>query len=157
MVELKVPTLRDRVDDIPEFIDFFSRKFAEQYSRPFWTPNAETLRQFCDFSWPGNVRQLSHVIEQAYVLDCVPNLPNGLSDSRLDANLPFMDLGKLRATAVHQALAATRGHKGKAAKLLGVHANTLTRILAQMEEEGESASGVPKAAFKPADTRARRK
>lgn len=162
MVELKVPALRDRVEDIPEFIDFFSRKFAGQYSRPLWAPDAETLRQFCEFSWPGNVRQLSHIIEQAYVLDCVPSLPNGRSDSRSDANLPFMDLAKLRATAVRQALAATRGHKGKAARLLGVHANTLTRILAQMEEEGELlendvADSTSKVGFKPSDDRARRK
>lgn len=162
MVELKVPALRDRVEDIPEFIEYFSRKYAEQYDRPYWTPNAETLRQFCEFSWPGNVRQLSHVIEQAYVLDCEPSLPNGSSDTRSEANLPFMDLGKLRSTAVRQALAATRGHKGKAAKLLGVHANTLTRILSQMEEDGELTDGGfadanAKPGFKPADSRARRK
>ncbi len=162
MVELKVPALRDRTEDIPEFIGFFSRKYSAQYNRPLWTADAETLRQFCDFSWPGNVRQLSHVIEQAYVLDCEPSLPNGTSGSRSDRNLPFMDLGKLRATAVRQALSVTRGHKGKAARLLGVHANTLTRILAQMVEDSELAdsesdSDVPRVAFKPSDTRARRK
>lgn len=162
MVELKVPALRDRLDDIPEFIEFFSRKYSAQYNRPLWAPSADTLREFCDFSWPGNIRQLSHIIEQAYVLDCEPSLPNSASDARLDAALPFMDLGKLRSTAVRQALAATNGHKGKAAKLLGVHANTLTRILAQMEEEGETIevaqeSGRAKTAFRPADSRARRK
>ena len=161
MVELKVPALRDRVEDVAEFIDFFSRKYAAQYNRPLWTPDAEALRQFCEFNWPGNVRQLSHIIEQSYVLDCVPSLPDVASGSRSDLNLPFMDLGKLRATAVRQALSATRGHKGKAAKLLGVHANTLTRILAQMVEDGELADSdladAPKAAFKPADSRARRK
>jgi DNA-binding NtrC family response regulator len=136
MVELKVPALRDRAEDVPEFVDFFSRKYSQQYSRPLWQADSDTLRDFCEFSWPGNVRQLSHIIEQAYVLDCVPCLPNSKSASRSGVLLPFMDLGRLRATAVRQALATTRGHKGKAAKLLGVHANTLTRILAQMEEEG---------------------
>lgn len=161
MVELRVPALRDRVEDIPEFIEFFSQKFSAQYNRPHWKPNAETLREFCSFSWPGNIRQLSHIIEQAYVLDCEPSLPNSASDTRGDLNLPFMDLGKLRATAVRQALAATRGHKGKAAKLLGVHANTLTRILAQMVEDGELSAGAladpPGASFKPSDARSRRK
>ena len=64
-----------------------------------------------------------------------------------------MDLAKLRSTAVRQALQATRGHKGRAAKLLGVHANTLTRLLAQMEEEGDDISF----ASEPSDGRARRK
>jgi transposase len=77
-------------------------------------------------------------------------------------SLPFTDLAKLRSTAVRQALANTRGHKGKAAKLLGVHANTLTRILAQMEEEGESLGdalmgSASESSFKPADARSRRK
>jgi DNA-binding NtrC family response regulator len=51
--------------------------------------------------------------------------------------LPFTDLNRLRSVAVQQALQATHGHKGRAAGLLGVHANTLTRILAQMSRNGE--------------------
>ena len=72
MVELRVPPLRDRVEDIPELVEFFSGRFATRYQRPLWKPDAETLKRFCEFHWPGNVRQLSHVIEQSYVLDCVP-------------------------------------------------------------------------------------
>src|SRR5207253_1974921 len=69
MVELRVPPLRQRVDDIPELIEFFTGRFAKKYRRPLWRPDAETLRDFCEFDWPGNIRQLSHVIEQSYVLD----------------------------------------------------------------------------------------
>jgi DNA-binding NtrC family response regulator len=69
-------------------------------------------------------------------------LPHTEPQSSHDATLPFMDLNRLRNAAVHQALETTRGHKGRAAKLLGIHANTLTRMLAQMETEqpGSSAS-----------------
>jgi len=135
MVELRVPSLRDRVEDIPEFVDFFSRRFSERYKRPLWMPDAEMLKRFCEFPWPGNVRQLSHVIEQSYVLDCTPHLPHAEPAHNVDVTLPFMDLAKLRFAAIHQALETTRGHKGRAARLLGIHANTLTRMLAQMEEE----------------------
>ncbi len=136
MVELRVPPLRHRVEDIPEFIEFFSRRFAVRYSRPLWQPDAEMLKQFCEFSWPGNVRQLAHVIEQSYVLDCAPSLPHaGRPIAPVDVALPYMDLTRLRSAAIQQALATTRGHKGRAARLLGVHANTLTRMLAQMEAE----------------------
>jgi len=140
MVELRVPPLRDRVEDIPEFIEFFSRRFSERYGRPLWKPDAEMLKRFCEYPWPGNVRQLSHVIEQSYVLDCSPNLPHVEPPSHVDATLPFMDLSRLRLAAIQQALATTRGHKGRAARLLGVHANTLTRMLAQMEEEQAGSS-----------------
>jgi DNA-binding NtrC family response regulator len=130
MVELRVPALRERMDDIPEFIDFFSRKFSAKYQRPRWSPDTDALKAFCEFPWPGNIRQLSHVIEQSYVLDCAPSLPPAEMSTRKFAALPYFDLGKLRAEAVRQALAATRGHKGRAARLLGVHANTMTRLLA---------------------------
>ena len=161
MVELKVPALRNRLEDMPELISFFSQKYATQYNRPMWVPDAAVLREFCEYNWPGNIRQLSHILEQAYVLDCLPTLPNSMSESRSDVSLPFMDLAKLRATAVRQALSTTQGHKGKAAKLLGVHANTLTRILAQMEEDGELtdeglATATSSREFRQTDSRARR-
>ncbi|MBI3837727.1 MAG: sigma-54-dependent Fis family transcriptional regulator [Planctomycetia bacterium] len=143
MVELHVPALRDRVEDIPEFIEFFSGRFAAQYQRPLWMPDAEALKRFCEFHWPGNVRQLSHVIEQSYVLDCAPQLPHVEPNTlQVDASLPYMDLTRLRFAAIQQALQTTRGHKGRAARLLGVHANTLTRMLAQMEAD---AAGLPPA------------
>ena len=136
MVEFSVPPLRNRVDDIPHFVDFFSRKFSARYQRPLWKPSGDTLREFCDYRWPGNIRQLANVIEQAYVLDCEPRLPERLNiRPGTDTALPFMDLGQLRRTAVRQALRATRGHKGRAARLLGVHPNTMTRLLAQIRDE----------------------
>lgn len=132
MVELRVPALRDRMEDIPEFVQFFSERFAKRYQRDTWRPDAETLREFCDYRWPGNIRQLSHIIEQSYVLDCAPMLPHQEATGSSSDRLPYFDLMKLRTAAVQQALKATDGHKGRAAKLLGVHANTLTRILAEM-------------------------
>ena len=133
MVELNVPALRERPEDIPSFIGFFASRFADRYDRDPWSPTAEVLREFCEYPWPGNIRQLSHVIEQSYVLDCAPSLPKGRKSKGGVNSLPFFDLGRLRDTAVRQALLATQGHKGRAAKLLGVHANTLTRMLANLD------------------------
>jgi DNA-binding NtrC family response regulator len=140
MVEFRVPPLRQRVDDIPLFIEYFSRRFAARYQRPLWRPTSDTIREFCEYHWPGNIRQLGNIIEQAYVLDCEPRLPDRPDARRLsDAALPCMDLGELRRAAVRQALRATRGHKGRAARLLGVHANTMTRLLAQLRRDEEAA------------------
>jgi DNA-binding NtrC family response regulator len=132
MVELKVPPLRERIEDIPLFVRFFSERYAQRYNRRYWEPSPEELKEFCEYAWPGNIRQLSHIIEQSYVLDCAPALPRR-DRSATDAHrLPFFDLAKLRQVAVRQALKATDGHKGRAARLLGVHANTLTRMLAEL-------------------------
>lgn len=142
MVEFHVPPLRNRIDDIPHFIEHFSRKFAARYQRAIWKPNSDTLRQFCEYHWPGNIRQLANVIEQAYVLDCEPQLPDRRTNVRIAEALPFTDLSRLRRVAVRQALRATQGHKGRAAKLLGIHPNTMTRLLAQLrlEEKADSSS-----------------
>ncbi len=129
MVELRVPPLRDRVEDVPGFLEFFSERFARMYGQPRWQPDAETLARFCAYHWPGNIRQLSHVIEQSYVLACAPSLPDDDARPRRATSLPHLNLVKLREEAIRQALRATRGHKGRAARLLGVHANTLTRML----------------------------
>ena len=135
MVEFNVPPLRNRADDIPTFIEFFSDKFAARYERPVWRPNAATLKQFCEYQWPGNIRQLSHVIEQSYVLDCAPIVPK-VDARRSEAfTLPYTDLARLRSAAVRQALRTTQGHKSRAARLLGVHPNTMTRLLAQLEAD----------------------
>ncbi len=140
MVELEIPALRERPEDIPEFLHHFSSKFAELYDLPAWQPDAEELRAFCEFAWPGNIRQLSQVVEQSYVLNCRPMLPSRRKkETDMTASLPFFDLARLRHSAVRQALRATQGHKGRAAKLLGVHANTLTRILAELKTVDEAA------------------
>ncbi len=135
LVELRMPPLRERVEDIPMFVDYFSKKFASLYKQPVWQPEPEMLRRFCEYQWPGNVRQLGFVIEQSYVLQCEPVLPGRRGGDAKTANLPFTDLGKLRKAAVEQALRTTNGHKGRAAELLGVHPNTLTRILAQLGDD----------------------
>jgi len=132
MVELKAPPLRSRVEDIPEFIDFFSSRFAAKYDAEVWRPSAEELHRFCTYDWPGNIRQLSHVIEQSYVLNCPPTLPSHSVAAEDRANLPFLDLELLRRAAVKQALRTTKGHKGHAARLLGVHVNTMSRLASRL-------------------------
>ncbi|MEX0671386.1 MAG: sigma-54 dependent transcriptional regulator [Pirellulales bacterium] len=143
MIELRVPPLRERSEDIPTYIEFFSNRFAERYRLPVWTPSPEALVEFCTFGWPGNVRQLEHVIEQAYVLQTEPKVPVKSGNRSADAasgRLPYLDLVKLREQAIHEALQLTRGHKAQAAKLLGVHANTMTRLLKEIDG-GTSAEG----------------
>lgn len=134
MVEFVIPPLRDRREDIPEFVNFFSARFAKKYNRTPHAIDGDLLQAFCEYSWPGNIRQLSHVLEQSYVLECPPALPADRRQTR-SLGLPYLDLGKLRREAIRQALVTTRGHKGRAARLLGVHANTLTRMLAELGDD----------------------
>jgi DNA-binding NtrC family response regulator len=56
--------------------------------------------------------------------------------------LPYVNLDQLRTAAVRQALRMTRGHKGRAARLLGIHANTLTRLLEKLDLATADHNGV---------------
>jgi DNA-binding NtrC family response regulator len=145
-IELAVPPLRDRATDIPLFVDHFRLFFARKFGVATWQPDAPTLARFLRYRWPGNVRQLSQVIERVYALGSPPDLPadadSPVSESprpsasdtetlrpAVDQALPVVNLDELRRLAVRQALTMTDGHKGKAAQLLGVHLNTMTRLV----------------------------
>lgn len=138
-VQLHVPPLRERPDDIAPFVAHFSRRLAARLGRDPWQPDADTLDRFRRHGWPGNVRELAQAVERAYVLGhglAVSGEPAvavaagaGAAPTR-DPVLPVLDLGTLRRIAVGQALAATDGHKGAAARLLGVSRNTMTRLVA---------------------------
>ena len=140
-IELEVPPLRERVADIPRFVDHFRRFFAAKFGVAPWQPDAATLARFMRYRWPGNVRQLAQVIERVYALDAPPMLPahddsltmeqasTAALPSGIDIALPVVNLEELKKIAVRQALAMTDGHKGKAAQLLGVHLNTMTRLV----------------------------
>ncbi len=152
-IELVVPPLRDRTADIPLFINHFRHHFAEKFAVEPWEPDAVTLERFIRYRWPGNVRQLAQVIERVYALATPPLLPKD-ADERLpqpshmqvaesasklstqgEHTLPVVNLDELRKLAVRQAMAMTAGHKGNAAELLGVHLNTMTRLVKEAMPE----------------------
>ena len=139
MVELCVPSLRERGRGHSPTSSTTSRgSLPPSTIANSGNPRRISCRNSASITGPGNIRQLGHVIEQAYVLDCQPTLPNKRGAVPGEARLPFTDLAKLRRAAVKQALRNTQGHKGRAAKLLGVHPNTMTRLLAQIVDEEQA-------------------
>lgn len=69
MLELRVPPLRERIEDLPEFVDFLSRRIADARGLPVWRPSPEVLAELSRLPWPGNVRQLEDAIGRFYLLD----------------------------------------------------------------------------------------
>jgi len=68
VVELHVPALRERVEDIPPLIDHFLSLFAARYRRDRKTLARDALRKLCAYPWPGNVRQLEHVLLSGWLM-----------------------------------------------------------------------------------------
>jgi DNA-binding NtrC family response regulator len=75
VVEMHVPPLRERVDDIPPLIDHFLSIFAARYRRDRKTISRDALRKLCAYPWPGNVRQLEHVLLSAWLMSDNADIP----------------------------------------------------------------------------------
>jgi DNA-binding NtrC family response regulator len=68
VINIQLPPLRDRREDIPLIADFFIRKYCEENGKPPYRISADALRSLMDYHWPGNVRELENVIERGVVL-----------------------------------------------------------------------------------------
>lgn len=74
VIEIRVPPLRERIEDIPILIDHFLRLFAARYNRDRRIVSRAALKKLMAYSWPGNVRQLENVLLNAWVLSDAPEL-----------------------------------------------------------------------------------
>jgi len=100
VINIRVPPLRERIEDIPALIEFFTKKYCEENLKPPYRFSSEALKVLMDYYWPGNVRELENVVERAVVLsqDVVIGrylLPEAiLSPSSRFASLSSFPLGK---------------------------------------------------------------
>jgi DNA-binding NtrC family response regulator len=68
VINVKLPPLRERKEDIPALVEFFTKKYCEENGKPVYRVSSEVLKVLMDYHWPGNVRELENVIERAVVL-----------------------------------------------------------------------------------------
>lgn len=69
MVEMRLPELRKRRDDIPLLVEYFNEQLSAQLNVPFTPFPEETVRALCSYSWPGNVRELRNVVERCLIME----------------------------------------------------------------------------------------
>src|SRR5919205_204068 len=134
-VEIRLPPLRDRLEDIPVLAEHFLKLHRERYRRAImgFTPEAlDALRQHL---WPGNVRELDHVIERA-VLMSPGNIVTAFDlaleatpDARMSARLEEMSLEDAERLLIKKALARFEGNANRAAEALGLSRSALYRRL----------------------------
>jgi two-component system, NtrC family, response regulator HydG len=131
VINLRVPSLREHSDDIPELARFFLERLSTQCRRNFkLTPIA--MQRLEHFSWPGNVRQLRAVLESAAVMsetdiidaEILPIIGEPISVPNSD--LPnSLDIDDLETWAIRKALQQTGGNVSQSARLLGMSRDTL--------------------------------
>jgi PAS domain S-box-containing protein len=135
VVEVSIPPLRDRLEDIPLLTNHFFDIFNKLFQKKIDGLSNEVLNKFMSYSWPGNVRELEHVIEHAFVL-ChgrvitLEHIPSEVRDyGNSDKIMPQKNYVKNKVTVeeLQRALNETGGNKAKAARLLGISRPTLYR------------------------------
>src|SRR5216117_1890201 len=68
VINIQLPPLRERKEDIPALVEFFAKKYYEENGKPLYRFSSEALKVLMDYHWPGNVRELENVVERAVVL-----------------------------------------------------------------------------------------
>ena len=136
-VEIHVPSLRDRREDIPALAIHFLRRYASRYRREIVGFDASALQLMAQYAWPGNVRELEHTLERA-VLMCrgreIQPADLGLNLQRPQAqNLEELSLEAVEALLIRKALARFQGNVSQAAEALGLSRGALYR---RMEKYG---------------------
>jgi len=138
VIPLEIPALKDRVEDIEHLLKHFNDHFSAQHSRIAPKFSKQALKILHNYDWPGNVRELRNLCERTSVLLSgqlieAENFPHDFfstktnSSDNQDFALPSVgiNLNKLEADLIHQALERTNGNRARAARLLGLSRDTL--------------------------------
>jgi DNA-binding NtrC family response regulator len=134
VVRIVMPPLRERRADIPVLARFFFHKYTGKYSRDVKLMDSG-VKALQDYTWPGNVRQLQHLIERLTILadridaDAVHNALTVMESREKSVDT----LADAEEDQIRRVLAATGGNKSKAAQILGIERKTLYRKLERMK------------------------
>ena len=128
--------MRERRSDIAHLVDHFLRHFNEHYVRQVrLAPSA--LQALEEYAWPGNVRQLQHMLERLVILSPVEVLEGAAVREALEtlepSERPVESLADAEEEQIRKVLAATGGNKTRAAQILNIERKTLYRTLERMK------------------------
>jgi two-component system response regulator AtoC/two-component system nitrogen regulation response regulator NtrX len=150
VVEISIPPLRDRREDILLLADEFTKFFSVKYKKNIKSISSETANVFTRYNWPGNVRQLQNMIESAIVMansetlgiyDFPDEIKNSntfnVSFSNIDYNLPFRDakrtvIESFEKDFLSRKLQENDGNISKAAEALDMHRQSLQHKIKEL-------------------------
>jgi len=149
VIEIRLPPLRERKEDIPLLVEAFLRKCAEASHKEVRGMTESALAMLIDSPWPGNVRELENVIERAVTLargvkimpeDLPPAIRGARGERRVidEAAERTLPLQAIEREYILRILEKTGGNKYQAAQMLGIDRKTLYRKLAEMEGKEKS-------------------
>ena len=135
-IELRLPSLHERNQDIIPLTQYFIAQFSQKYQRDYCELTLGAQQALIDYHWPGNIRELSHLVERAVLLNT--NQSIDVEDLRLSTNnpkveLPIMTLRDAEISLIKKALLQTDNNIPKAANLLGLTKSSMYRRVEKYE------------------------
>ncbi len=143
VVNIRLPLLKDRRDDIPFLVNFFIERYGKKYQMKVNGISQRAMNLLTDYGWTGNVRELENTIESILVINSpevidVQHLPQEIRDSKRRPEVIPVRIGtpleEVEKEILIETLRATRGNKRRAAQLLGINVRTIHRKMEGLEE-----------------------
>ncbi len=137
-IELRIPPLRERSEDIPLLLDYFLRSFEEKYGKSKRRLSGRAMDALIRYRWPGNIRELKHMSEKAVILNESGILepedffPFSQSPANSTQN-QLSSLAEIEKAAINDALKKVKGNISRAARILDISRTTL---YSKMEKHG---------------------
>jgi Nif-specific regulatory protein len=145
VVSMTMPALRERREDLPALVDHFIAKVSRKFKIPVKGLSPEARACLIGYEWPGNVRELENAIERALVLGTadtilLEDLPEDILEAATPAQIPASGfIGAVKDNKrqlIVQALQRANGNYIEAAKILGLHPNSLLRLIRNLNLKG---------------------
>ena len=133
-IEIQLPPLRERREDIPALATHFLRQHAQRYRKNITGFEAAALQALLDHPWPGNIRELDHAVERGVLMAAGRDDPRSASSGlRIDrdatSRIEDMSLEDVEGFLIKKAMARFDGNVSQAAKALGLSRSALYRRL----------------------------
>ena len=137
-VEIRMPSLREREDDIPLLLNHFLQRFSLKYKRPEMKIDKRVVSKLKRYHWPGNIRELQHAVERAVILNEGRVVENadvliGAPVTPVSSNEEPQTLDEMEKRFIQQSLAEQEGNVSNTAKKLGM---TRTALYRRMKKHG---------------------
>jgi transcriptional regulator with PAS, ATPase and Fis domain len=142
VVHIEVPPLRERAEDLAELAQSFVKAYAAKHGRQVRVVSPEALSLLSEYEFPGNVRELSNIIERAVIVSGGKQIEVGDLPETIRAAVMVqgrrekpLSLAEVEAEYVAEILAAAKGNKTEAARILGISRKNLYEKLARLRKD----------------------
>ena len=132
VVNIEIPPLRKRKEDIPLLAHYFLNRFSKKYHKDIRSISPQVMERLLQYNWPGNVRELENTIERAVLMEnsdtlSSVDLPEDFSSQHQGTEPDIMSIAEMEEMLIRRAIQRFNGRRDLVASALGISTATLWR------------------------------